>query len=206
MSSYEAKLKAMGKQIKIYGYDNTTYKMFKIANTYLLNNGMYLIIENKIRNAYESLHIGVKEASRRELSDRGAIYVRYSSYRTLKMIAINIRYKGSFKNESLSICCFKTGYLAGIKDEIYDIMTEVHSKEFGTGLLVINRNDKRMYMISENKEVYEFLESDFDGQCKVIKVRMEEYETESEIKIRKITEEIDGIVTPVKIANLEVEE
>lgn len=46
----------------------------------------------------------------------------------------------------MSLCYFKESYMFGIKDEIYNIMTEVNSKELGTGVLVRNRNTESIYI------------------------------------------------------------
>lgn len=61
-------------------------------------------------------------------------------------------------------------------------------------------------MLSENKEVYECLNKDSNEHCIVIDVTMEEYETESTLKIKKLTEEIEDMFTPIEIGNIEVED
>lgn len=206
MIPYELKLKAIGKQIKICKHGPLACKEVKVTNVYLVNKETYFIMENKINGTYETLHTSVKEASRIELSNNGIIYVSYMPCYRLKVIGITIKYKGRFKSESMSLCYFKTGQLFGIKDEIYKIMTEVNSKELGTGVLVLDRTNNRILLLSENKEVYECLNKDSNEHCIVIDVKMEEYETESELKLKKVTKGIEYLFTPIEIGSIEVED
>lgn len=152
------------------------------------------------------MHTSVKEASKIELSNNGIIWVRYAPCYRLKVIGITIKYKGRFKSESMSLCYFKEGYMFGIKDEIYNIMTEVNSKELGTGVLVRNRNTESIYLLSENREIYECLAEDFNGQCIIVHVTMEEYGTEGEFKLRKLNEGIEDMFTSIEIGNIEAED
>ena len=205
MIPYEIKLKAIGKQINVCRHGPLTFRNLKVASIYLLNKEVYFIIENKIKSTYETLHTSVNETSRRELNNNGTIYVSYIICYRLNVIGINIKYKGRYKHESMSICCFKTGHMLGIKDDTYSIMTDVNSKELGNGVLVRNRNNDSIYLLSENNEVYECLDEDFNGQCIIVHVTMEEYGTEGEFKLRKLTEGIEDMFKPIEIGNIEVE-
>lgn len=132
--------------------------------------------------------------------------VLYITCYRLNVIGINIEYKWHFKRESMSLCCFKTGHMLGIKDDTYSIMTEVNSKELGTGVLVRNRNTESIYLLSENREIYECLAEDFNGQCIIVHVTMEEYGTEGEFKLRKLNEGIEDMFTSIEIGNIEAED
>ncbi len=206
MSPYEVKLKAIGKAIKVCKHGPLACKNVKVTNVYAINKEVYFIIENGIKGTYETLHTSVKEASKIELNNNGIIYVSYMPCYRLKVIGITIKYKGRFKSESMSLCYFKTGYMFGIKDEIYHIMTEVNSKELGTGVLVMNRTNNRILLLSENREVYESLDQDYNEQCIIIDAVMNEFGTESKIKIKKLTEAIEDMFTPIEIGNIEVED
>ena len=85
-------------------------------------------------------------------------------------------------------------------------MTEVNSKELGTGVLVMNRTNNRILLLSENREVYESLDQDYNEQCIIIDAVMNEFGTESKIKIKKLTEAIEDMFTPIEIGNIEVED
>ena len=206
MIPYEIKLKAIGKQINVCRHGPLTFRNLKVASIYLLNKEVYFIIENKIKSTYETLHTSVKEASRKELTSNGIIYVSYMICYKLRVIGIKIKYKGRYKHESISLCCFKTGQMFGINDEIYSIMTDVNSKELGNGVLVRNRNNDSIYLLRENNEVYECLDEDFNGQCIIVHVTMEEYGTEGEFKLRKLTEVIEDMFKPIEIGNIDVED
>ena len=206
MTSYINKLKLLGKEIYLFDRCNKDKSMnckVSVDSCYLLNNK---IVENKIKSTYETLHTSVNETSRRELNNNGTIYVSYIICYRLNVIGINIKYKGRYKHERMSICCFKTGHMLGIKDDTYSIMTDVNSKELGNGVLVRNRNNDSIYLLRENNEAYECLDEDFNGQCIIVHITMEEYGTEGEFKLRKLTEGIEDMFTSIEIGNIDVED
>ena len=96
--------------------------------------------------------------------------------------------------------------MLGIKDDTYSIMTDVNSKELGNGVLVRNRNNDSIYLLRENNEAYECLDEDFNGQCIIVHITMEEYGTEGEFKLRKLTEGIEDMFTSIEIGNIDVED